>query len=31
MRVLIAEDEYITRNFLSSIINWEEHDIGKFS
>ena len=27
MRVLIAEDEYITRNFLSSIINWEEHDM----
>ena len=27
MRVLIVEDEYITRNFLSSIINWEEHDM----
>ncbi|MGL5316120.1 MAG: response regulator, partial [Peptostreptococcaceae bacterium] len=27
MRVLIVEDEYITRNFLSSIINWTEHEM----
>ncbi|MGL4910828.1 MAG: response regulator transcription factor [Romboutsia sp.] len=27
MRVLIVEDEYITRNFLSSIINWNEHNM----
>lgn len=27
MRVLIVEDEYITRNFLSSIINWNEHEM----
>lgn len=27
MRVLIVEDEYITRNFLGSIINWEKHDM----
>lgn len=27
MRVLIVEDEYITRNFLSSIINWPEHEM----
>lgn len=25
MKVLIVEDEYITRTFLSSIINWDEH------
>lgn len=28
MRVLVVEDEYITRNFLSSIINWKEHDLN---
>ncbi|MBO3443385.1 helix-turn-helix domain-containing protein [Clostridium sp. CCUG 7971] len=27
MRVLIVEDEYITRTFLSSIINWEEEEM----
>lgn len=27
MRVLIVEDEYITRNFLGSIINWEQHNM----
>ena len=27
MRVLIVEDEYITRNFLGSIINWEKHNM----
>ncbi|MGL5347214.1 MAG: response regulator transcription factor [Peptostreptococcaceae bacterium] len=27
MRVLIVEDEYITRNFLSSIINWNENNM----
>lgn len=27
MRVLIVEDEYITRNFLSSIINWNDYDM----
>lgn len=28
MRVLVVEDEYITRNFLSSIIDWKEHDLN---
>ena len=28
MRVLVVEDEYITRNFLSSIINWQEYDMN---
>lgn len=27
MRILIVEDEYITRTFLTSIINWEEYDM----
>ncbi|MGL5327865.1 MAG: response regulator transcription factor [Peptostreptococcaceae bacterium] len=27
MRILIVEDEYITRNFFSSIINWEENNM----
>lgn len=31
MKVLIVEDEYITRNFLSSIINWEEHNMTLIS
>ncbi|MEG1310602.1 MAG: response regulator [Romboutsia sp.] len=31
MRILIVEDEYITRNFLSSIINWEEEEMTLIS
>ena len=27
MKVLIVEDEYLTRTFLSSIINWEEENM----